>query len=282
MARFNIFPVKVPIERGEWTKSTMSGIEYWFVLTGFFQMRTTLIGTLVTSVHIMAVVGLYQLVTCQQWTLMFVMAFYYNMGGIGATVGSHRLWTHRSFKATYPLRLFLMIAQSSAGIWGIRTWCITHTVHHKYSDTDADQHNAQRGICFSHGMSLYLKQHPLNRIKEDEIDDSVIMSDTLVRFQHENYELLFLFFGMIVPTITGMCFGGTLFNSFTICYAIKHFMGMHYTALINSAAHVFGSKAYNPNILPGDNKMLSFFSHGEGYHNYHHQFPQVIANLNIV
>lgn len=33
---------------------------------------------------------------------------------IGVTAGAHRLWSHRSYKAKWPMRLILMILQSAA------------------------------------------------------------------------------------------------------------------------------------------------------------------------
>lgn len=37
------------------------------------------------------------------------------MGGEGTTVGAHRLWAHRSFKAKLPLQTILIIWQTLAG-----------------------------------------------------------------------------------------------------------------------------------------------------------------------
>ena len=36
------------------------------------------------------------------------------VSALGITAGSHRLWSHRSYKATLPLRIFLTIANSMA------------------------------------------------------------------------------------------------------------------------------------------------------------------------
>ena len=36
-------------------------------------------------------------------------------GGLGITLGAHRLWSHRSFKAKWPLRLLAALAQTVAG-----------------------------------------------------------------------------------------------------------------------------------------------------------------------
>ncbi|KAG8190299.1 hypothetical protein JTE90_012587 [Oedothorax gibbosus] len=44
-----------------------------------------------------------------------VFAYIYgNLGGLGITAGAHRLWSHRSYKAKWPLRAFLSILSSIA------------------------------------------------------------------------------------------------------------------------------------------------------------------------
>lgn len=37
------------------------------------------------------------------------------LGGEGITVGAHRLWTHRSYKARMPLQILLIVLQTLAG-----------------------------------------------------------------------------------------------------------------------------------------------------------------------
>lgn len=37
------------------------------------------------------------------------------IGGFGITGGAHRLWSHRSYKATLPLQLILMFCYSVSG-----------------------------------------------------------------------------------------------------------------------------------------------------------------------
>lgn len=37
------------------------------------------------------------------------------MGIYGTTVGAHRLWSHKTFKASTTLRFILMISQTMAG-----------------------------------------------------------------------------------------------------------------------------------------------------------------------
>ena len=40
------------------------------------------------------------------------------------------------------------------------TWAHDHRVHHKYSETDSDPHNAKRGFFFAHVGWLFLTPHP--------------------------------------------------------------------------------------------------------------------------
>jgi len=37
-----------------------------------------------------------------------------SFGAIGVTAGAHRLWAHRSYKAKWPMRVILMLLQTTA------------------------------------------------------------------------------------------------------------------------------------------------------------------------
>ncbi|KAJ7372785.1 hypothetical protein OS493_016704 [Desmophyllum pertusum] len=99
---------------------------------------------LISALHLMALYGLYLLPWANAWTWLWIVQCFC-WGGMGVTVGAHRLWTHRSYKATWPLRLYLMIVNCMAAQNDIFEWTRDHRVHHKYSETDADPHNAKRG-----------------------------------------------------------------------------------------------------------------------------------------
>lgn len=45
---------------------------------------------------------------------------YYLVSVVGVTAGAHRLWSHRTYKARLPLRLFLIIADTMA--FQVRGW----------------------------------------------------------------------------------------------------------------------------------------------------------------
>jgi len=73
--------------------------------------------------------------------------------------------------------LFVMIQ------FDIISWSRDHRVHHKYSETDADPHNALRGFFFSHIGWLLVKKHPDVTKKGKELDISDILADPIARFQ---------------------------------------------------------------------------------------------------
>ena len=48
----------------------------------------------------------------------------------------------------------------------------------------------------------------------------------------------------------------------------------HATYLVNSLAHYSGTKPFTKNHTSCENKIVSFFAFGEGFHNYHHTYPK--------
>ena len=61
-------------------------------------------------------------------------------------------------------------------------WVRDHRVHHKFSETDADPHNSNRGFFFAHVGWLMMKKHPEVIRKGREIDMSDVLADPVVIF----------------------------------------------------------------------------------------------------
>lgn len=110
--------------------------------------------------HMAAVYGLYLCCTSASWKTSALAFILYIFGGLGITAGAHRLWAHRTYKAKFPLRIILGIFNTLAFQNDIYEWSRDHRVHHKFSETDADPHNATRGFFFSHVGWLLCKKHP--------------------------------------------------------------------------------------------------------------------------
>ena len=62
-------------------------------------------------------------------------------------------------------------------------WALDHRVHHKYSETNADPHDARRGFLFSHIGWLVLTPHPDVEEKRKAVDMSDMEADPIVMWQ---------------------------------------------------------------------------------------------------
>src|SRR5919106_5753396 len=70
-----------------------------------------------------------------------IMLGFYAFTGLGVTLGYHRLFTHRSFRAIKPLRVMLAIAGSMSVEGSVIAWVATHRRHHAYADDFGDPHS---------------------------------------------------------------------------------------------------------------------------------------------
>jgi stearoyl-CoA desaturase (Delta-9 desaturase) len=70
-----------------------------------------------------------------------VFAILYVLTGLGVTVGFHRLFTHRSFKARPAVRAILAVLGSAATEGPVISWVADHRKHHAFSDRPGDPHS---------------------------------------------------------------------------------------------------------------------------------------------
>ncbi|RWS26838.1 stearoyl-CoA desaturase-like protein [Leptotrombidium deliense] len=138
---------------------------------------------IISTLHVCALYGLYLFVFSVYWKTILFSILLYLLSGIGVTAGSHRLWSHRSYKAKLPLRILLAIFQTISCQRDIYIWSKDHRIHHKYSETDADPHNVNRGFFFAHVGWLLLERHPKVIEKSYGIDCNDLLSDPVVYYQ---------------------------------------------------------------------------------------------------
>ncbi|XP_031846077.1 acyl-CoA Delta-9 desaturase isoform X2 [Nomia melanderi] len=224
--------------------------------------------------HLAAIYGLYLALTSAKiLTSLFALLLY--MGsGLGITAGAHRLWSHKSYKAKMPLEFFLMLMNTIAFQNSAIEWARDHRLHHKYSETDADPHNAKRGFFFAHVGWLLCKKHPDISEKGRGIDISDLMNNRILSFQKKYYMILMPIMCFVLPTvIPALCWNESWSNAYFISGVLRYIFTLNCTWLVNSAAHLFGNKPYDRYINPAENKGVALTAFGEGWHNYHHVFP---------
>ena len=122
-----------------------------------------------------------------RWSDVIVFAIMYVFTGLGVTVGFHRLFTHRSFKTSKPLRgVFAMLG--SAAIEGpVISWVADHRKHHTFSDQEGDPHSphvghgggfrgALKGLFHAHvgWLFIHTQRGARKRYARDLLDDPVV------------------------------------------------------------------------------------------------------------
>ena len=64
-------------------------------------------------------------------------------------------------------------------------------------------------------------------------------------------------------------------NRYMVAGVLRYCFCLNFTFLVNSAAHLWGTRPYDKKSNPAENFLVSLVTTGEGWHNYHHAFPQV-------
>ncbi|CAG2113062.1 unnamed protein product, partial [Medioppia subpectinata] len=198
---------------------------------------------------------------------MYVMVIF---TALGIQCGVHRLWCHRSYKANRALQYIIMTMFTLALQDNIYKWSRDHRTHHKYSDTDADPHNINRGFFFSHVGWLLSKKHP-DVIKQGTLINMTDLDrDQLVQFHRRHYPKLVAIIWAAIPTlIPYYLWGETLWDSYFVGVMLRYLITTNFAMCINSMAHTWGYKPYDNTVNPTE-CYVRHMMFGEGFHNYHH------------
>ncbi|XP_063822740.1 stearoyl-CoA desaturase 5-like isoform X1 [Ostrinia nubilalis] len=257
--------------------SFMSTVREWEKMAGF-KTPIVWINTIAISLaHALVLVSVYFLIIdgryYPKWqTIVFqCLSIVLTTFGIGA--GAHRLWSHRAYKAKLPLQIILVIGYTMAGMNDLYQWVRDHRVHHKFSETSADPHDANRGFFFAHVGWLMTKKHPDVIREGKQVDMSDIDNNPLIQFHLKYFQVLRLFFCLILPVVIPAVFWDERVSVAFFAQVLKYMAMLHGTWSVNSFAHLYGNRPYNSKIMPRENWVVSFFVLGEGWHNYHHTFP---------
>ncbi|KAG5307791.1 ACO11 desaturase, partial [Pseudoatta argentina] len=202
------------------------------------------------------------------WSILYLLS-----AGFGITAGLHRLWAHRSYSAKLPLRILLVLLYCLAGQTHPSKWLRVHRTHHRYTDTCADPHNANRGFFFSHIGWLMMKHHPAVKKYGKNVDMSDIAADSVIRFVDKYYALIMVPLCFVLPAVVPVYVWNETWDTSISSVIIRYVWALNSTFSVNSFAHLWGNRPYNRILKSTENPVVSFFAMGEGWHNYHHCFP---------
>ena len=208
------------------------------------------------------------------WPDLVVLAITYILTGAGITVGFHRLFTHRSFKTSRPVRALFAVLGSAAVEGPVIEWVSSHRKHHRFSDLPGDPHSphvdhgvgwrgAIRGLFHAHVGWMFRGVDRANpeRYAKD------LLADPVLRAVDRTFPLWVLV-GLAFPFGLGMALTGSVIGGLTGLLwggAVRILFLHHATFSINrcatSSAAVASARAtsratsrgsrYRPSARPG-------------------------------
>ncbi|MFM1770688.1 MAG: hypothetical protein RJA22_3217 [Verrucomicrobiota bacterium] len=210
------------------------------------------------------------------WFQVALFFAFFMATGLSITLGYHRLFSHLSFKASWPVRLLTLIFGAAAFENSALNWAADHRKHHKHVDHDEDPYNINRGFFYAHmGWILYQSTAPttLEGVKD-------LQRDALVRWQHRYYVLIAILASFILPALLGWWWDGPIgaLGAFLLAGVARVVFVNHMTFCINSWSHTWGRRPYSSQCTARDSDFLAWFTFGEGYHNFHHAFQHDYRN----
>ncbi|TBU27702.1 hypothetical protein BD311DRAFT_788980 [Dichomitus squalens] len=220
-------------------------------------------------------VGLYGIYTTRlRWETLLWSTACYVLSMLGITAGYHRLWSHRSYNASRPLQYLLCLLGASAVQGSIYWWARGHRSHHRYTDTPLDPYNAKRGLFYTHVGWMLIKPS----VKPGPSDISDLKNNEVVQWQHRWYFAIIPIVGYALPTIVAGLGWGDWWGGWYYASMWRITFAHHSTFCINSIAHYLGESPFDDKKTARDHFLSALLTMGEGYHNFHHQFPMDYRN----
>lgn len=187
--------------------------------------------------------------------------------GVSVTAGYHRLFAHKTYQASWPVRLGFLIVGAGALENSVVAWAADHRVHHSHTDHERDPYNIQKGFWWAHMGWIFWKGE---RASPNVVRD--LLEDPLVRWQQRWYLALAGAVAFGVPLAVGLSTGRVL-GCLLIGGVVRIVLSHHTTFFINSLCHMIGRQPYSREHSARDSGLMAILALGEGYHNYHHSFP---------
>jgi stearoyl-CoA desaturase (delta-9 desaturase) len=191
------------------------------------------------------------------WLDAGLALFFYFLTVTGITVGYHRHFTHRAFRARRGLRVGLAVLGSMAFQGPVITWVADHRRHHAFADKEGDPHSPWlfgttpaaliKGLCHAHfGWMLHAERTNPARYAPD------LLADADVARVDRQFP-----FWTVVSLAAPALLGGV----------------HHVTWSVNSLCHMFGERPWTERDRSTNFWPLAIASMGESWHNLHHADP---------
>jgi fatty-acid desaturase len=223
--------------------------------------------SIITGMHLLAIGGLffYSFQACLVWLIAHIF-----FGMVGASLGLHRLFSHRSFEAHPALEKIIAVTATLCFQGGPIFWAAAHRIHHKMSEKHGDPYNAQKGFFWSHIGWLFFKNPNGFDYTSNLKNVSDLRKSKFITWLELNSTTLNFAFLAILFIVS------FYFNRLDLFFwlgPIRVVSVWHSTWLINSYAHKASIFNKKPLISYRNSYLMCFLIGGDGFHDYHHKYP---------
>ena len=221
-----------------------------------------------TALHVGAAIGVVWVIVHRSLPTLVLAAVLYVVCGLAMTAGYHRLFAHRTYRASVPVRWSMLLFGAGTFQNSALSWSADHRAHHADTDGDDDPHAITRGIWFAHFGWLFRR-----RVASADVSRlGDLWSVRSIRLQHRWYAVLAIGVGLVLPTAIASTWGDPLGGLF-VAGLLRTVVMLQATFCINSLAHLIGTNRYDRRSTARDSLLTSVLTFGEGYHSFHHRFP---------
>lgn len=210
------------------------------------------------------------------WTALWVGIALYWIRMFGITAGYHRYFSHRSYKTSRVFQFILAFlggtAAQNAALW----WASHHREHHLHVESERDIHSPVRhGFWWAHMGWVFAPAHKEARF--ERIKDFMKYPELVWLNENFFFPPLLLMLGLAgagaflqfnLPALEVGAWQLVIWGFFVSTVFLYHS-----TFLVNSAAHLWGSRRFETNDASKNNWFISLLTLGEGWHNNHHRYP---------
>ena len=211
-----------------------------------------------------------------EWFLVWVALVLFVIRMFAITGFYHRYFSHKTFKTSRLMQFIFAVIGASAVQRGPIWWAAHHREHHMHSDTIHDKHSPKAHSFFwSHTGWFLTKANFLTHTK---------MVKELSRYPELR---LIDRFDIVIPILTCIILyvaGEWLFTFYPDLntnglqlvswgFILSTVVLYHSTFLVNSVAHLWGTRRYDTDDSSRNNFLIALLTFGEGWHNNHHHFP---------
>jgi fatty-acid desaturase len=214
--------------------------------------------------HILAIAALF---TFSWQNLAAGLVLWWLAGSLGIGIGYHRLLTHRGLKVPKWLEYTLSVFGTLALQSGPLTWVTTHRIHHAFTETERDPHSPRFGTYWAH-MGWIIRGKAQNQSWAD-------MQRYCPDFANDRFHQWinkYYYVPTIVVAAALIAIGGWTMVLWGIF--LKTVIGWHFTWLVNSATHLWGTRRFETRDDSRNNALIAAITWGEGWHNNHHAYPR--------